>query len=287
MKTANVKIYSKGKVLGFLGYGTNWWFNPSIENSFTIFNLDSFYPDKYFQEDHVDNKIVKKYVDYVLSYGKQILGRDIKTVLELGCGAGWFTEEFVKRKIDILAIEGSKSGYNKTKKRIKGKYSGKIIKHDLRLPIYFNKQFDIALCTEVAEHIEPPFSSQLVQTLTRHSRLIWFSFEKPLTNTQHYHHSNEQPEMFWKNLFQFYHFKMIKMSKKVFDDLGSRGGYIFYHKDLIIPNNLKKYTILNRAETIETKEIKYSKVEKFRLNTSRILFQIASKIERIAYKVLS
>lgn len=287
MSTSKAQIYSKGKVKGYLGYGTNWWFNPNIKNSFTLFDLDSFYPEKYFKDDHVNNSIVKKYADYVLNYGKDILGRNIKTILELGCGAGWFTEEFIKRKIDITAIEGSKSGYDKTKKRIKMEYRDKILKHDLRLPLNLNKQFDIALCTEVAEHIEPPFSSQLVQNLTRHSKLVWFSFEKPLTNIQHYHHSNEQPEKYWKNLFQFYDFRMLKLPKKVFDDLSSRGGYIFYHQDMKIPINMKKLIFSDLNNDSSSEMMKYSIRENLLLKISRILLKLANKLESLAFKILN
>ena len=113
----------------------------------------------------------------------------------------------------------------------------RIIKHDLRFPLNLNRIFDIVLCTEVAEHIEPPFSSQLILNIINHSKLVWFSFEEPGTNSAHYHHCNEQPEKFWKNLFDFFGYQMVKLPKKVIKEVGGRAGYIFYAKSLKISHS--------------------------------------------------
>ena len=40
-------------------------------------------------------------------------------------------------------------------------------------------KFDLAMNTEVAEHVELSFHSQLVRTLTSHADLIWFSYAPP------------------------------------------------------------------------------------------------------------
>jgi len=286
MKTSNVPIYSKGKDKGSLGYGINWWFNPNFSHSFSIFNLNSFYQNDYFKNDHVNHAVVKKYVNYILEYGSVLLGRKLLTVLEVGSGGGWFTKEFIKRKIDILAIEGSKIGVEKTKNKIGKKYFKKVLEHDLRLPIDLKRHFDIAVCTEVAEHIEPPFSSQLVQTLTNNSKIIWFSFEKPFTNKQHYHHSNEQPEKFWQNLFQFYDFYMIKLPKKLIEDIESRGGYIFYHKSLNIPQKMRQYLVLNLKSYENSKKNIDSNTEFIFLYTARVLVKLSDKIRKLADKII-
>lgn len=285
MKTVKLEVYKNKKDKGFLSYGANWWFNPSIRNSYSIFNIDCFYQKEYFQNDHIDSIVIKKYVKYILQYGRLLLNRKVQSILEFGCGSGWFTNQFIKKGLDIYAIEGSRLGYLKTRKRVGKKNYNRIIKHDLRLPFNLKRKFDLAVCTEVAEHIEPPFSSQLVATLTKHSNIIWFSFEKPLTNIQHYHHSNEQPEIFWKNLFQFYGYKMLKLPKKVSDDLKSRGGYIFYHKKLKIPS--KKQFIKNSKETLITfNKVNNSIINNLKLNVVIFIIKISNKLERLAYKLL-
>lgn len=244
MKTTKIKIYANGKDLGWLGQHRNWWYDDTFPHAFSIFDLDSFYQNDYFKVDHVANPtVVRRYVELVLQYGKEFLGREVATILELGCGGGWFTEEFIKWGVRVVAVEGSRSGFERTKKRLGKKYTQNIYRHDLRLPFHLKKKFNIVVCTEVAEHIEPPFSSQLVQTITEHSDLVWFSFEQPSTNQEHYHHTNEQPEIFWQNLFAFYGYNMLRLPESVASETAGRGGYLFYNSTHPLPRKLKKYLV--------------------------------------------
>ena len=236
MTTQKVQIFKKHKFIGGLGNHPNWWSDINFEHSYTIFDIDYFYQEDYYKKDPVDFKTVQYYVDYILEYGKRLLGRNVKSILELGSGGGWFTEEFLKRGIKIQAIEGSTVGVKKSIER--GIPAERIIHHDLRLPLKldsrFDRSFDMVVCTEVAEHIEQPFSSQLISNIVNYSKLVWFSFESPRTNSDTYDHCNEQPEKFWKNLFQFFDYEMIKLPTEVIKRVRGRGGYIFYSRDLRI-----------------------------------------------------
>ena len=224
-RTSKVRVYENGQEKGWLGGNQRWWFDPAFAHSFSIFDLDSFYDENYFKVDHVGPETVTRYVDYVLAFGEELLGRPVQSVLEAGCAGGWFTEELVRRGIDVVALEGTHVGYDKTIAR--GVPASRVIRHDLRLPLSLGREFDMALCTEVAEHIECPFSSQLVQNLVNHSQLVWFSFEEPSTNDAHYHHCNEQPEPFWVNLFRFYGYRMRRLPAEVTAAIDFRGRMIF------------------------------------------------------------
>jgi len=225
VETTKVRVNENGASKGWLGDNQRWWFDPSFAHAFSIFDLDSFYDATYFAEDHVRPETVTRYVDHVLAFGAELLGRPVTSVLEAGCAGGWFTEELIRRQIDVVAIEGTQSGYDRTVAR--GVPRSRVIRHDLRQPLALGRQFDMALCTEVAEHIECPFSSQLVQNLVNHSQLVWFSFEEPSTNDAHYHHSNEQPELFWINLFRFYGYRMRRLPVEVTRAIEDRGRMIF------------------------------------------------------------
>jgi SAM-dependent methyltransferase len=286
MNTSKISVFENGGDKGWLGQGTNWWFNPNFPHAYQIFNLDSFYQNDYFKNDHVDHAIVTKYADYILEYGRELSGRNVKTILEVGCGGGWFTEEFIKRKIDIFALEGSQSGFVKTRKRIGRNNNARVLQHDLRLPLHLNKQFDVAICTEVAEHIEPPFSSQLIQTLTDYSKIIWFSFEKPFTNDQHYHHSNEQPEKFWRNLFKFYNFEMLKLPGNVFTGTAGRGGYIFYHESLKVPPEMRQYIAASQNSTFNYTETNSGLYIRLKYKLARIFLGLSGKLGNLADKML-
>ncbi|MBT5873253.1 MAG: methyltransferase domain-containing protein [Candidatus Latescibacteria bacterium] len=160
-RTTKVEIFKEDTDHGFLGANQNWWFDPSFEHAFSIFDLDGFYPDQYFEADHVNSEVVNNYVTAVLNLGQMILEREVTSILEVGSGGGWFTEAFIKKGIDCFAIEGTKAGYDKCLAR--GIPEKCIMRHDVRMPIVLDRKFDMVLCTEVAEHIEPPFSSQLVE----------------------------------------------------------------------------------------------------------------------------
>jgi len=227
-----------GEDIGYLKDQQNWWFDPAFPHAFELFDLDGFYEDRYFAADHVARQVVIGVVDRLQQTASAILGRPLGSVLEAGCGGGWFTEELFGRGIDVQAIEGSHAGVARTLSR--GVPVGRVLRHDLRRPLSLTRQFDIAMCTEVAEHIECPFSGELVQTLVDHSRIVWFSFESPGTNEAHYHHSNEQPPKFWINLFRFHGYRAYELPAALVQALDARGRFLFIHESLAVPASLGK-----------------------------------------------
>jgi hypothetical protein len=244
--TRRVEIFASGTDQGWLGAKQQWWFDSSFRDAFSIFDLDGFYDDPYFEKDHVPAEVVVRYVDYVLGYGERFLGRPVRSVLELGSGGGWFSEEFATRDIDLVAVEGTRAGHERTVRRIGPE---RALRHDLRRRLDLGRTFDVAACTEVAEHIEPPFASQLIDNLARHSDVVWFSFEAPGTNDAHYHHCNEQPEQFWINLFRFFGFDAARLSQSVQLALMDRGNHVFYRPALVAPEDVEPVGDRNEATT--------------------------------------
>ena len=53
--------------------------------------------------------------------------------------------------------------------------STQIVQHDLCLPLNLGRRFDVAVRSEVVEHVEPPFAAQIILTLVLHADVIWFS----------------------------------------------------------------------------------------------------------------
>lgn len=233
MTELRVEVFASGKDEGYLGQDQRWWFNPAFPHAFSIFDLDGFYGDPYFEVDHVGPDVVSRYVSAVTEWGARAYGRPIVSVAEFGTAAGWFTKAMLDRRLDVVGVEGSRAGHARTIAR--GVPESRMHRLDLRRRIDLGRRFDIALCTEVAEHIEPPFSSQLVDNLVRHAPLVWFSFEEPATNEAHYHHCNEQPVPFWRNLFAFYGYGFVPLPAELSASLEGRGRFLAYeraHPDL-------------------------------------------------------
>lgn len=225
-------LQENGEYNGWVEKTTSvWWLDEEVKHSFTFYNLDSFYNEDYFKNDHVKDEIINNYVNYVSYFFKKITNKDLKSVLEIGTAGGWFTKKFQESGYEIFGLEGSSCGIDSTLQ--KGIKKENLLKHDLRLPINLNKRFDIVCCTEVAEHLEIPFAGTLIKTLVDHSDLIWFSSAPPyvLQMPSSYHHPNEQPDIFWINLFDFFNYDYIKLSDEIYSDTNLRGRYIFYNKN--------------------------------------------------------
>ena len=209
-----------------------WRLDEDCEESFQFIDLDGFYNEDYFKDDHVPDFIANNYVLYVLHYFKEISGKDLKSVLEIGSAGGWFTKKFMDYGLEILGVEGSECGYRACLER--GLSESQILKKDFRNPIKLDKKYDIVCCTEVAEHIEIPFSGTLIKTLTDNSDMVWFSSVSPglLGIPPTYDHCNEQPDKFWINLFDFFNYGYIKLSDEVYNNTHLRGRYVFYNRNV-------------------------------------------------------
>ena len=70
---------------------------------------------------------------------------------------------------------------------------------DLSKPWTLARKFDVALCLEVAEHLDERSSRLLIETLTSHSDEIVFSAACPRQRGQH--HVNCQWPAYWQELF--------------------------------------------------------------------------------------
>lgn len=133
------------------------------------------------------------------------------------------------------------------------------MRHDLRVPLDLGgRKFDLVTCTEVAEHIEPPFAGTLVHSLTQAADVVWFSSEPPAwvsDNPDHVHHSNEQPDLYWDRLFSFFGFQAIALPDCVVDSVGRRGRRVYYRaasiafdRSSLVPSKASADPAINGAQ---------------------------------------
>ena len=108
------------------------------------------------------------------------------SVLDLGCNVGAWTKEFRRYGVRAIGVDGPGMDAE--------------VEADLREPLDLGERFDLVLCLEVAEHLEPESASVLVDSAVRHAdRVIW-SAATP--GQGGYRHVNEQPHGYWARLFK-------------------------------------------------------------------------------------
>lgn len=192
-------------------------------------DIDVIYSDKFFRENvKISGDNSKECVDVILEFFKP------NSVVDFGCGPGVYLKEFEERGIKILGIDGSI--YSKNNSVID---KAKIIIKDFRKEINLNKKFDMAICFEVAEHMEKKFSGMLVKNITQCGDIIIFTAAK--IGQGGMDHINEQNPEFWINIFNENGFIF---KKKISEEMKKR----MREKNVVwwIPENLMVFKRINR-----------------------------------------
>lgn len=118
----------------------------------------------------------------------------INSVVDVGCGIGTWLSVFFKSGIEILGIDGDNVDRNLL---CIDEANFKCI--DLNQKFSLEKKFDLAICLEVAEHLEEKSAKVFIECLTNLSDLIIFSAAIPGQGGQN--HLNEQYPDYWLKIF--------------------------------------------------------------------------------------
>ena len=133
----------------------------------------------------------------------------VNSVVDFGCGDGQFISEFLKNGLDeVVGIEGSW-----IRDVIDLSTAPWLKIADLSLIQEFNKKFDLAICLEVAEHLESEYASNLITTLTNASDLVFFSAAIPGQSGTN--HVNLQYPDYWASLFWERGFVLVWDPRKI------------------------------------------------------------------------
>jgi len=115
-----------------------------------------------------------------------------KSVIDIGCASGLYLVPLLKVGIEVLGIDGAPEAGSKLSKE-------QYTRFDLRNRYTPPHKFDVCLCLETAEHIEPQFADTFIETLVGSSDTIMFSAAKPgQGGVGHY---NLQPQSYWLEKF--------------------------------------------------------------------------------------
>ena len=124
-----------------------------------------------------------------------------RSIIDFGCARGEMLKYFENRDRIVLGLDGSIFA----KKNIVIKEENFILT-DLRDIQSFYQHFEIALCLEVAEHIEEKFSDNLICSLCDASDTIIFSAAIP--GQGGIEHINLKHKSHWLEKFKEYHFEL-------------------------------------------------------------------------------
>lgn len=127
-------------------------------------------------------------------------GNDVPaSLLDIGCGTGtWLKAAQDIGVNEIAGVEGVETDTSHVNKEF-------ISLADLTRPFDLKRKFDVALCLEVAEHLDEEFAETLIQSIVRHSDRVLFSAAAPKQLGQH--HVNCQWPSYWQRLFNSHGFR--------------------------------------------------------------------------------
>jgi len=184
---------------------------------------DVIYNDSFFKRNLEWNvPVAERMVDILIKYFNP------KTVVDVGCGNAEFIYHFQKRGIDIKGYDGSSNAINNA--LVDKKF---LELYDLKDKIITQKRYELALCLEVAEHIENKYSKSLIENLTNLSDLVVFTAAPP--GQGGHFHINEQPKEFWVSIFEGKkYFLDTEITEKVKNEMKEKDVIWWYYKNLMI-----------------------------------------------------
>ncbi len=165
-------------------------------------------PPKYHYEETVHNLVApQKIVPVVLNLFKPL------SVIDVGCGTGTFLKVFKDLGVtEVLGLDGHWVDRSKLLNHIREEEFAEVDLENLSFE-NFNTTYDLAVCLEVAEHLNPDAADLLVSNLVRFSRRILFSAAVPFQGG--INHVNEQWPSYWEAKFMkhgFHFYDVIRPS---------------------------------------------------------------------------
>ncbi|HLK58709.1 MAG TPA: class I SAM-dependent methyltransferase [Chthonomonadaceae bacterium] len=118
-----------------------------------------------------------------------------RSIVDVGCGVGAWLSAFQEQGIeDMLGVDG-----DYVNRELLMIPQAKFRSYDLKCPFRVDREFDLAMCLEVAEHLPWEAAETLIESLTLLSPVVLFSAAVP--HQGGVFHVNEQWQEFWQNQF--------------------------------------------------------------------------------------
>lgn len=116
-----------------------------------------------------------------------------ESVLDVGCGEGWWAREFAQRGCSVTAVDEYVREQHES-------HGVRFEPADLRTTFHSPREFDLSICLEVAEHLPESSARGLISSLCESAPLVVFSAAVP--GQGGHGHVNEQWPPYWEELFE-------------------------------------------------------------------------------------
>jgi len=200
------------------------------------------------------------------------------SAVDLGCGVGTWLKVLEDNGMrDVFGIEGE--WIREDTLLIP---ETKFLKTNLGKPLKLDRQFDLAISLEVAEHIHEVYADQFLDNLTALAPVILFSAAIPKQGGTH--HVNEQWPEYWRDKFSKRNFVLLDCIRpKVWNDplirmWYAQNSFVFVRRDKLasfpqlIPYAEKDNPML---------ALVHPRFYEYQLETWPILKSIRSKVKRM------
>lgn len=163
---------------------------------------------------------------------------DVKKVVDVGCGMGFATKEFLKYADTVIGIEGS--DYAKANSSV----SDHIIQFDFSKQKYIvSEQYDLAWCCEFIEHVDEKYIENYFD-IFKNSKYVAITYADK--DQEGHHHVNCQPAEYWINYFEKNNFTFLNDDLKTLKTVAYKDAILyntlykdnhFYNRGLFFKNN--------------------------------------------------
>lgn len=165
----------------------------------------------------------------------------IRSAVEFGCGHAHWLEEAVALGItDVVGVDGPWTNLDQL--RI-DRSAFQVV--DLEKPVDLRRRFDLAICMEVAEHIDSAASRVCVDSICRHADVVLFGAAIPLQGG--FRHVNEQWQSFWKSLFEQNGYRAFDIVRPLV--WSRRDIHYFYRQNALVYVKETAHDLVRAAET--------------------------------------
>jgi SAM-dependent methyltransferase len=121
---------------------------------------------------------------------------NFSSAIDLGCGNGFILTRFLELGKAVRGVDGSQAALDALPDSLRPL----VTQQDLTIPFELG-HFELAICTEVAEHLEWRFADALVDNICAHASR-WVYFTAALPGQGGHQHVNEQPHTYWIEKFR-------------------------------------------------------------------------------------